>query len=328
MDRLEAMSILIAAAETGSLSAAGRRLNVPLPTISRKVSELESHLNTRLLIRSTRQLKLTDACAAYIVACKRILEQVGEAERAVSGEYTAPRGDLAVTAPVVFGRWHVLPVIDEFLAAFPEINVRLALSDRNVHLIDDHIDLAVRIGALSDSGLVASRVGSVRRVVCASPEYLSRHGIPRMPDDLVALSCVAVEGFTSSTTWRFAAKGSERAVPIRSRLAVNTVEAAIDAAIAGVGVARVLSYQVARAVAEGKLQIVLADYELEPLPISLIHVGQGVLPRKIRAFLDFAAPRLRERAAGAALVDKAVPKREQGEIRNKRAKNGRHKPPV
>jgi DNA-binding transcriptional LysR family regulator len=305
MDRLEAMSILVAAVEAGSLSAAGRELGIPLPTVSRKVSDLEAHLKTRLLIRSTRRLMLTEAGAAYVSACKRILERVGEAERAASGEYSAPRGDLVVTAPIVFGRLHVLPVVDEFLATFPEINVRLTLSDRNVHLIDDHVDLAVRLGALSDASLVAIRVGSVRRVVCGSADYLATHGIPKTPDDLARLSCITFDSLTSTATWRFASAGSERAVPIRSRLSVNTAEAAIDAAIAGVGVTRVLSYQVARGVAEGRLQIVLADYELEPLPISLVHVGQNPLPLKTRAFLDFAAPRIRERAAGAALSDRS-----------------------
>jgi DNA-binding transcriptional LysR family regulator len=311
MDRLEAMSILIAAAETGSLTAASRKLGAPLPTVSRKVSDLEAHLNARLLIRSTRKLTLTDAGGAYVAACKRILEQVGDAERAASGEYSAPKGDLVVTAPIVFGRLHVLPRINEFLATFPEINVRLLLSDRNVHLIDDHVDLAVRIGLLPDS-MVATRVGFVRYVVCASPAYLAAHGTPKVPEDLSALACVTFDSQTSSTAWNFAPVDSraERAVPIHSRLAVNTAEAAIDAAIAGVGITRILSYQAAQAVAEGKLQIMLADYEAEPLPINLVHVGQGLLPLKTRAFLDFVAPRIRESAANAALVDKPTPKQE------------------
>src|SRR6185295_18734354 len=187
MDRLEAMSILVAVVETGTLSAASRKLGVPLPTISRKVSELETHLATRLLVRSTRKLTLTDAGTSYVKACKRILEQVGDAERAATGEYSAPKGDLIITAPIVFGRLHVLPVINEFLAGFSEIDVRLMLSDRNVHLIDDHIDLAVRIGALPDSSLIATRVGAVRRVVCGSPAYFAGRGVPKKATDLSAL---------------------------------------------------------------------------------------------------------------------------------------------
>jgi DNA-binding transcriptional LysR family regulator len=304
MDRLDAMSVLVAVAETGSFSAASRKLGAPLPTVSRKVSDLEAHLNARLLIRSTRKLTLTEAGAVYIAACKRILEQVGEAERAASGEYTSPRGDLVVTAPIVFGRLHVLPAVNDFIANYPDINVRLSLSDRNVHLIDDHIDLAVRIGALQDSSMVATRVGSVRRVVCASPAYLAGVGTPKVPEDLSALACVNFDGFTSPTAWSFGSKESkaERTVSIRSRLSVSTAEAAIDAAIAGVGVTRVLSYQAANAVAEGKLKIVLAKYEPELLPINLVHVGQSPLPLKTRAFLDFVAPRIRERAAKADLL--------------------------
>lgn len=294
MDRLEAMSILVAAAEAGSLSAAGRNLGAPLPTISRKVAELEAHLKTQLLVRSARGLTLTDAGAAFVSASKRILEEVNEAERAASGEYSAPRGDLIITAPVVFGRLHVLPVVTDFLAAFPEISVRLTLSDRNVHLVDDHIDLAVRIGALQDSSMIATRVGSVPRVVCGSPGYFATHGVPKTPTDLSGLAGITFEISNFTSAWDFAMPGSRavQTVAIRSRLWVNTAEAAIDAAAAGAGVTRVLSYQVARAVAEGKLRIVLAAFEFAPLPVSLMH-APGMMPLKLRAFRDFAAPRLR-----------------------------------
>jgi len=303
MDRLEAMSILLAVAEAGSLSAASRRLGAPLPTVSRKISELEVHLRTRLLIRSTRKLALTDAGATYLAACKRILEQVGDAERAATGEYSTPKGDLIVTAPIVFGRLHVLPVANEFLAMFPEINLRLVLLDRIAHLIDDHIDLAVRIGALPDSSLVATRVGFVRLVVCGSPAFFAGRGIPKSPADLSTLAAVTFDAFDSAAVWNFRKRDSraEEPISVRSRLSVNTAEAAIDAAIASVGVTRVLSYQVARAVAEGKLQIVLADYEPDPHPVNLVHAGQGMLPQKTRAFLDFAAPRIRDRLAESAL---------------------------
>jgi DNA-binding transcriptional LysR family regulator len=297
MDRLDAMFILIAAVEAGSFSAASRRLGTPLPTVSRKISELEAHLNARLLIRSTRKLTLTDAGAAYVAAAKRILDEVNHAEREASGEYSTPRGDLVITAPVVFGRLHVLPVIDEFLASFPDINVRLLLSDRNVHLIDDHVDMAVRIGALPDSSMVATRVGYVRRVVCGSPTYFARHGTPKKPSEISRLACVTFDFLESATAWNFAVPGrkAEQPIPIRSRLSVNTAEAAIDAAVAGVGVTRVLSYQVAHAVERGELQIVLAGFESAPMPVNLVRAGQGLVPLKVRSFLEFAAPRLRER---------------------------------
>jgi DNA-binding transcriptional LysR family regulator len=299
MDRLEAMSLLIAVAEAGSLTAAGRKLGVPLPTVGRKISELEAHLMTRLLTRSTRRLSLTEAGAAYVAAAKRILDEVNEAERAASGEHAAPRGEIVITAPLAFGRLHVLPVIAEFLARWPEIDVRLVLADRNLHLIDDHVDIAVRIGALADSTLVSTRVGAVRRVVCGSPAYFAAHGAPQRPEDLAALSAVTFDQLSSSEHWSFRDPKSKREtrVVMRSRLSVNTAEAAIDGAAAGLGVTRVLSYQAAQPVLGGKIQIVLADYEPAPSPVSLIHAGQGLMPLKVRMLLDFAAPRLRARLA-------------------------------
>jgi DNA-binding transcriptional LysR family regulator len=299
VDRLEAMSLLISVVEAGSLSAAGRKLGVPLPTVSRKISDLEAHLNTRLLTRSTRRLALTDSGAAYVAAAKRILEEVREAERAASGEHTAPRGELVITAPVVFGRLHVLPVIAEFLTRWPEINVRLVLADRNLHLIDDHLDIAVRIGALADSALVSTRVGVVRNVVCGSPAYFAAHGVPKRLEDLSALSAVTFEPLSSSEHWIFPDPKSKRELRahMRTRLSVNTAEAAIDGAAAGLGVTRVLSYQVAQAVLDGRIQIVLSQYEPEPLPVSLIHAGHELTPLKVRMLLDFAAPRLRARLA-------------------------------
>ncbi|MBZ9755913.1 LysR family transcriptional regulator [Mesorhizobium sp. ESP6-5] len=299
MDRLEAMSLFVAAAEGGSLSAAARHSDVPLATVSRKVSELERYLKTRLLNRSTRRLTLTDAGHAYLAACRRILDEVGDAERTAGGEYSAPTGELIVTAPIVFGRLHVLPVVTDFLAAYPLVDIRLTLGDRISQLAEDHIDLAVRIGRLPDSRMVAIRVGSIGHVVCASPAYLAGRGIPETPGDLEAHSCITFEGLGSLATWTFTVDKADFVVPVRSRLRVNTAEAAIDAAIAGVGVTRVLSYQIVAAARSGTLRPVLRDFEPEPWPVNLVHAGQGRLPVKLRAFLDFAAPRLRERLAQA-----------------------------
>lgn len=293
MDRLDAMSIFAAVVEAGSFSAASRRLGVPLPSVSRKVAELEAHLNARLLIRTTRKLTLTDAGAAYLAASKNILEQVAEAERAASGEYLTPRGDLAIAAPIVFGRLHVLPAVTAFLAAFPDIDVQLVLADRNADLIGDQIDVAVRVGSLNDSSMMALRVGAVRQVVCARPDFLRSRGMPKTPADLAALPCVTF-GATAATSWSFASKGRAMSVPVRSRLVVNTAEAAIDAAIAGVGIVRVLSYQVESAIHERRLRIVLADAEPPPLPVHLIHPAQSHTPLKLRRFLEFAAPRLKK----------------------------------
>jgi DNA-binding transcriptional LysR family regulator len=295
MDRLESMSILVAAVERGSLSAAARKLRMPLATVSRKVSDLEAHLRTKLVTRTNRRLVLTDPGHSYVAACKRILEDIAEAERAAAGEYRAPRGDLTITAPIVFGRVHVLPIAIEFLNAFPDINIRMALADRVVNLQEEDFDLAVRIGELPDSGLVATRVGSIRRVVCGSPTYFAARGIPKSPDDLIAHDCITFEGLTSPESWTFSVGRSTRSVDIHSRLIVNTAEAAIDAAMAAVGVVRVLSYQAAGALRAGSLALVLEKFEPVPWPVSLVYPGQGLLPLKLRAFLDFAAPRLKAR---------------------------------
>lgn len=295
MDRLEAMSALLAAVEAGSLSGASRKLGMPLATVSRKVSELETHLRTRLVTRTSRRLILTDAGRSYVAACKRILDDVREAERAAAGEYSAPRGELIITAPIVFGRLHVLPVLLEFLNTYPEIDVRLTLADHVVNLQEDHVDLAVRIGELPDSSLVAMRVGSIGRVVCGSPAYFAERGTPKGPDELRKHDCITFNGLTSPEAWIFPSRKGNISVAVHSRLIVNTAEAAIDAAITGLGITRVLSYQVADALRTGALLLALREFEPPPVPVSLVHAGQGRLALKLRAILDFAAPRLRAR---------------------------------
>ena len=295
MDRLEAMSALLAAVEAGSLSGASRKLGMPLATVSRKVSELETHLRTRLVTRTSRRLILTDAGRSYVAACKRILDDVREAERAAAGEYSAPRGELIITAPIVFGRLHVLPVLLEFLNTYPEIDVRLTLADRVVNLQEDHVDLAVRIGELPDSSLVAMRVGSIGRVVCGSPAYFAERGTPKRPNELSKHDCITFNGLTSPEAWIFLSGKGTISVAVHSRLIVNTAEAAIDAAITGLGITRVLSYQVADALRTGALLLALREFEPPPVPVSLVHAGQGRLALKLRAILDFAAPRLRAR---------------------------------
>lgn len=297
MNRLESMSVFVAVVEAGSLSAAARQLGMPLATVSRKVAELEAHLKSRLLHRTTRQLSLTDVGASYLAACRRILEEIGEAERAATGEYAVPKGELTVTAPIVFGRLHIVPVVAEFLAQYPEISVNLVLTDRVVHLMEEQCDVAVRIGDLPDSSLKAVQVGTVRRVVCASPHYLQTHGEPTTPQTLTDHSCITFEVLSSVGAWVFGAGKAQQNVPVHSRLSVNTAEAAITAATLDVGVIRVLSYQVADAVRKGDLQVVLQPYESAALPISLVHKGQAPLPLKVRAFLDFVTPRLRVRDA-------------------------------
>ena len=197
------MSVLLSAAESGNFSKASRKLGLPLATVSRKVAELESHLDASLLIRSSRGLELTPAGRSYVTAAKAILEQLSEAERAAAGEYMEPKGDLVVTAPTMFGRLHVLPVVTRFLAAYPDVAVGLALTDRVAHFLDDQIDVAIRIGALPDSSLISTRLGSVRRVVCASPEYLAANGAPATPEDLAHHSVISFDSVSSPTSWSF-----------------------------------------------------------------------------------------------------------------------------
>jgi DNA-binding transcriptional LysR family regulator len=295
MDRLDAMAVLLAVIDAGSLSAGARRLGMPLTTVSRKVSELEAHLRTRLLNRSSRRITLTDAGRSYVAACRRLLEDLGEAERAAAGEYSTPKGDLTITAPIVFGRLHVLPVVLDFLRAYPDIDVGLLLTDHPVSLLDEHVDLAARIGALPESSLVTTRVGTIRQVVCASRKYFAQRGKPKRPEELAVHDCVTFQGLSTPGTWSFAKGKSDITVAIHSRLVVNTAEAAIDAALAGVGITRVLSYQIADARRSGALDIALENFEPTPWPVNLVYPGQGRLPLKLRAFLDFAAPRLKAR---------------------------------
>jgi DNA-binding transcriptional LysR family regulator len=266
---------------------------MPLATVSRKVSDLEMLLRTRLLIRTSRRLALTEAGHAYVAVARRILEQLDEAERTASGEYKAPRGHLAITAPIMFGRLHVEPVVLEFLKAYPEITARLVLADRVVNLVDDHLDVAVRVGRLPDSSMVALRLGEIGWVACASPDYLARRGEPASLEALADHDCVMFEGLYSGSQWTFGRDRQTREVSIRPRLSVNSADAAIAAAIGGAGVTRVLSYQVCEPVAAGALKLILQPFEPERLPVHLLYAGQSLMPLKVRAFVDFAGPRLK-----------------------------------
>jgi DNA-binding transcriptional LysR family regulator len=294
VDRLEAMSIVLLTVKKGSLTAAAKELNMPLPTVSRKISELEAYLGTKLLQRSTRKLILTDAGQNYVDGAKRVMEEIEEVERAAAGEYTTPRGELVLTAPLLFGQIYVLPIVTDFLAAYPEINVRLLLSDRNLHLYDDHVDMAVRLGALPDSSMIATRVGAMDTLVCASPDLLAAHGVPKHPRDLAQLPCVI---FTSPATaiWFFRDPATKRefGVEIVPRLSVTSAEAAVQAALRRTGLTRVYRYQCSDALGAGTLVQVLQAFDVEPIPVHLVHVARGLLPLKMRVFLDFAAIQLR-----------------------------------
>ncbi|RBP03258.1 LysR family transcriptional regulator [Roseiarcus fermentans] len=297
MDRIESMSVIVTIAEAGSLSAASRQLGMPVATVSRKLSELESRLKAQLFQRSSRHLSLTDAGRGYIEACKRILEQVDDAEREASGEYRAPTGDLTVTAPWGLGHLHLLPLSCEFQNAYPEIALRLLLSDRVLSPVENKIDLAIRIGPLPDSSMIATRLGSVRVVACASPDYLAARGRPETPNDLRHHDCITVDESGVPRVWRFAEDDSEMAAPIRTRLTVNTSEAAVEAAVAGAGIARVMSYKMEAARRSGRLVIILDAFEKEPLPVHFVYAERKPMPIKLRAFLNWFTPRLKARLA-------------------------------
>jgi DNA-binding transcriptional LysR family regulator len=301
LDRLDAMSVLLAAVESGSLSKASRKLRLPLATVSRKVAELEAYLNATLLIRSAKGLELTPAGRSYVTGAKAILEQLNEVERAASGEYTEPKGDLVVSAPIMFGRLHVLPIVTRFLEAFPDVAVKLTLTDRVTHFLDDQVDVALRIGDLPDSGLIATRLGTVRRVMCASPDYLAVHGVPTTLEELAHHAVISFDSVSGPSTWLFESAGAEVSTTFRARLSVDTIDAAIDAGLAGVGLVRAVSYQVADLVRASRLVIVLEAFEPSPGPVHLVYDRQNRLPLKLRAFIDFVVPRLRDRVAQAAL---------------------------
>ena len=294
MDRLDAMSTFVAVVEAGSLSAAARQLKTPLTTVSRKVSELESHLRTKLFSRSSRQLVLTDAGSSYLAACKRILADVSEAERMASGEYIAPTGELSVTTPLGLGRAILIPIMADFLKAYPDIKVSLILTDRVLSLFEEQIDVALRLGALSDSSLIAIRVGAIRRMICASPAYLAARGTPRTPDDLAGHDCIIYAGLVSPDVWTFVRDKTNVAIPVHARLVVGSTEAACDAACAGIGITSAFSYHFQAALERGALTSLLDEFQPATLPVNLVYTASRFLPIKMRAFIDFAAPRLRQ----------------------------------
>ena len=295
MDRFESMSAFVAVVETGGFSAAARRLRMPLTSVSRKVAEIEAQLQVRLLTRTTRKVTLTETGQSYFEMCRRVLTDINDAERLASGEYQAPKGGLVASAPLALGRLHLSPILGDFLFAYPDIDVELRLGDRVANVVEEGVDVALRVGALPDSSLKAVNVGRIRHVVAASPAYLARRGEPSRPRDLESHHCVTFTGLEGLKEWTFRLNGRTERLTVRSRIAVNTAEAAADAAIAGVGITRQLCYQVSSAVLDGRLNLVLRGHEPAPLPVSLVYPDAPLVPRKLRAFLDFVTPRLKTR---------------------------------
>jgi DNA-binding transcriptional LysR family regulator len=307
MDRIDAMKVFVAALNEGSLAGAGRKLGKSPAAVSRAIAFLEAHVGVDLLHRTTRSIKLSEAGERYAVACRRILIDLEEAHMVAAGERSAPRGTLTLTAPVAAGEDLVRPILDAFMDKYPAVSVRLHLLDRPVNLIDEGIDVALRLAHLADSTLVAIRVGDVRRVVAASPQYLTRHPKIVEPSDLPLHQIIAMTHF-GLDSWTFpplAGTTVPRSVSLTPRLVVNSIRAAVASAVEGRGVTRMFSYHIAREVDSGQLEILLEDYEFPPLPVHLVSPHGRLSVPKVRAFVDFAVARLRP--AFARLAGKNSP---------------------
>ncbi|CAH1666284.1 LysR family transcriptional regulator [Hyphomicrobiales bacterium] len=292
MNRFDAMQVLLAVVDAGSLSAGSRKLNAPLPSVSRKVAELERHLGTRLIVRTSRNIQLTDAGRDYVDAARQIMAQVEDAERRASGEYETPRGVLTVTVPISFGHDHVLPLAYDFLCEHPEIRLNVLCLDRAVNLVDEHVDVGIRLGALADSSLHAVKVGEFGFVTCASPDYLKRKGVPARPEDLAGHDGV-VFGQITQPGWAYHREGLRVEAQPDVRIRANTATAALGAVLRGAGIIRAPRYQVARDLRSGALVSLFDAYESQSFPVHLIYARQGLLPLKVRVFIDWMVPRLR-----------------------------------
>jgi DNA-binding transcriptional LysR family regulator len=305
MDRLNAMQVLLAVVDEGSLSAASRKLRTPLPSVSRKVAELERHLGTRLLIRTSRNVQLTDAGRDYIESARHIVDELTQAEQRAAGEYQVPRGELTIASTLQLGRAVVAPLAYEFLDEYPEISLNLRLVDRSVDLVDEKIDVAIRVGNLDDSSLYAVKVGDGRIITCASPAYLQRKGVPATPADLADHDAVVFTRMNEAS-WTYSRDGEKFEGLPRIRVRVNSPVSAIDATLRGLGLSRSFNFMIDEKLRAGKLVRILADFDGGSRPMHLIYVRQGMLPVKVRAFLDWMAPRLRERLQTCAVEERGL----------------------
>ena len=299
MDKLRAMATFAAIADRGSLTAAAAALDSSLPAVVRQLASLEAALGARLFNRTTRRIALTEEGRDYLERCRRVLAEVDDAEAAVSARQQRPSGRLAITAPVLFGRLHVAPLVAEFLARHPQVKAELLLLDRNVDLIEEGLDLAVRIGELADSSLVAVKAGETRRVVCASPAYLRRAGTPQKPEDLRHHRCIRFTGLSRGQEWEFRQRGRPLRVRVDGPFATNQGDTAIDACKRGLGCGVFLAYQVREALAAGTLRLVLEAYEQPPLTVNIVYPHAKLLPSRVRLFLDWFRPELGRRVAAS-----------------------------
>jgi DNA-binding transcriptional LysR family regulator len=292
VDRLQAMAVFVAVVDHGGFASAARKLSLSPPVVTRAIADLEQHLGLRLLTRTTRVVRVTEAGEGYAQECRRILADIERAEAAAGAQNAQPRGTLNLTAPVLFGQHFVTPVLTEYLLRHPAVDAQCLFVDRIVNLVEEGLDLAVRIGELPDSALRARQVGRVRRVIVAAPAYLEAHGTPATPADLDAHRLIATTGAHSGQEWRFAGpRGRPLVQRISPRMRTTTVGSALIAAEAGLGLTRVLSYQAAPLLREGRLVRVLQDFEPEPLPIHLVHHESRHAAPKLRAFIELAAER-------------------------------------
>ncbi|WP_409287578.1 LysR family transcriptional regulator [Pseudomonas guariconensis] len=296
MDQIHLMKVFVAVGEQESFAAAARRLAISPAAVTRAVTALEEQLGVKLLLRTTRSVRLTEAGGRYLEDTRHILASIVEANEAAAGINAAPKGDLAVTAPILFGKKFVMPCIVRYLQQYPEVDVSAYFLDRVVNLVEEGLDVAVRIGQLPDSGLKALRVGQMRRLLCASPEYLERHGTPRHPSELHKHQIIAAGALSPRTDWRFGAIDEPTLVRMKPRLTVTSNDAAIAAASAGLGIARLLSYQVADELADGRLQVILAEYEEASWPIHILHRESKYGSTKVRTFIDMLAEHLRSQS--------------------------------
>lgn len=303
MDRIDAMRVFVTALDEGSLAGAGRRLGRSPAAVSRAMAFLETHVGTPLLHRTTRTMRLSEAGERYAAACRRVLTDLEEADLIAAGEAAAPRGLLTVTGPIVSGARILRPIVDAYLDRHPAVTARMLMLDRKLNLVEEGIDVALRIGDLPDSSLIAVRVGEVRQVLCAAPSYLAGKPAISKPGDLTSLQCIAMTVF-GVETWKFAAGENTPAQQVRisPRLIVNTVEAAVGSAIEGHGLTRAFSYQVADEVRDGRLAVVLPEAKSPPLPVHLIAPERRLSLPKVRAFVDFAVPRLKAEFARLAQI--------------------------
>lgn len=303
MDRIDAMRVFVTALEEGSLAAAGRRLGQSPAAVTRAIAFLERHVGTPLLHRTTRTMRLSEAGERYAAACRRVLTDLEEADLLAAGESAAPRGLLTLSGPIVSGARILRPIVDAYLDLHPAVKARLLILDRKLNLVEEGVDVALRIGHLPDSSLIATRIGEVRQVVCAAPSYLASHPKITEPDDLAAHQCIAMTVF-GEDSWSFAASegGVTQEVRISPRLIVNTVEAAVGSAIQGHGITRAFSYQVAEEVRDGRLAVVLPAIPSPALPVHLVTPERRLSVPKVRTFVDFAVPRLKAEFSRLAKV--------------------------